>query len=158
LGSGRHLQGFTEGKTWSWYFEQAPAEDDEANDDLIRQLSGLDRLLAILMSEAALPGTVAVALCYFLHVRPFAFAELTQSAVTTAALCALPTVLLDIYLLAIRPRQLIQARQGKDAGGSEEVDVVHSQKEESVEQKREDSLVCALYLRLSACQSQWMSV
>jgi len=138
----RPKRGFTQGKTWSWYFDQAPAADDQANDDLIRQLSGLDKLLAILMSEAALPGTVAVALCYLLQVRPFAFAELSKGAVTTGALCALPTVLLDIYLLGIRPRQLIQARQGKDAGGAEEVDVAHSHKEVNLEEtlKPKDSL------------------
>ena len=153
----RDPQGFTQGKTWSWYFDQAPAADDQANDDLIRQLSGLDKLLAILMSEAALPGTVAVALCYLLQVRPFAFAELSKGAVTTGALCALPTILLDIYLLGIRPRQLIQARQGKDAGGAEEVDVAHSHKEVNLEEtlKPKDSLVCALFLRRSASQSQF---
>lgn len=95
------------------------AQDGEANDVLIRQLSGLDKMLAIVMSEAALPGTIAVCLCYVFRVQPFALLELTPAAVATGALFALPTVLLDVYLLAVRPRQVRRSksqRRGEEAG------------------------------------------
>eukprot|EP00242_Pyramimonas_sp_CCMP2087_P017554 CAMPEP_0198203774 /NCGR_PEP_ID=MMETSP1445-20131203/7103_1 /TAXON_ID=36898 /ORGANISM="Pyramimonas sp., Strain CCMP2087" /LENGTH=419 /DNA_ID=CAMNT_0043875303 /DNA_START=215 /DNA_END=1474 /DNA_ORIENTATION=- len=90
-------RGFTEGKTWSMLFDQTAPTDGDEMKYRVSQLSDLDKCLAILVAEAALPGTFAVILASFVNVQPFAYFHLDQGAVLTAA-SVLPFLLLDVSL------------------------------------------------------------
>eukprot|EP00241_Pyramimonas_parkeae_P015626 CAMPEP_0114308904 /NCGR_PEP_ID=MMETSP0059-20121206/18338_1 /TAXON_ID=36894 /ORGANISM="Pyramimonas parkeae, Strain CCMP726" /LENGTH=471 /DNA_ID=CAMNT_0001432639 /DNA_START=39 /DNA_END=1454 /DNA_ORIENTATION=+ len=111
-------RGFFEGKTWSWYFEQEAVPDDKVMNERMKELSHLDKLMAIILSETAIPGTLAVIGCSILSLHPFAYWHADTKTFAQACVTVLPLLLVDVYLLLQRPRTLADLR----AKSEEEVD------------------------------------
>mmetsp|Transcript_5691 Transcript_5691/g.11609 ORF Transcript_5691/g.11609 Transcript_5691/m.11609 type:complete len:495 (-) Transcript_5691:240-1724(-) len=123
-------RGFTEGKSWGTLFEEGLPDDEETMNERLKELSHLDRLLAIGLSEAALPGSFAIFLASIFHMQPFAYAQLDKGALLAAA-TVLPLLLVDIYLFYRKPKELEEDSEEEEQEVNEEgvVTFVYSMEE-----------------------------
>ncbi|KAK3253225.1 hypothetical protein CYMTET_37513 [Cymbomonas tetramitiformis] len=107
---------WTDGKSWATVFEAGLPGSKEEVDEVLQQLNPLNKLLALLVVETALPLALAISLSSFFSSQTLSYASLKTSDFAFGISTVLPLLALDAALwLAFSPSSSPSEQSGQFA-------------------------------------------